>query len=277
MVIGALAHAGQGRDALHARVVVGELGIDLVGDDDQVVLDRQRAELLDLRRRDDHARRVRRVDEAQDARVRREHLLDALGGEREAVLLVGRHGDDPAVGEFHRLMVGVVARRGDDDLVAGVHQRQHRHEHRLLRARRDDDLVGGVGAAAFRRDRLGDRLAQLRHAERVGVVRGTLGQRLAPGLHDMGRRVEVRIAAPERDDVGEPRRDVEHPRADGRLLDLDAIGEAGGSGCCGHGCTHHLRSTDRGSRTWLSRSPSRFTAMTTRNRARPGKIIVQGA
>ena len=34
---------------------------------------------------------------------------------------------------------------------------------------------------------------------------------------------------------------------------------------------------DRGSSTWLSRSPTRFTAITPRNSASPGKIIVHGA
>jgi hypothetical protein len=60
------------------------------------------------------------------------------------------------------------------------------------------------------------------------VVRGALRQRLLPGLHDVRRRVEIRVAAAHPDDVREAVGDVLQAGVDAGVLERRAVRETSG-------------------------------------------------
>ena len=91
-------------------------------------------------------------------------LLQHVGGQREAKVLVRIHEDALAAGVVHHVLVGDPVRRGDHDLIPRIHQRLRQVEDYVLAAHGDDALVGlvirpevpGVGFA--------NRLLQLQRA-----------------------------------------------------------------------------------------------------------------
>ena len=97
----------------YSRISVDELAVDVVGDDEQVLLDDDLRERLDLRARVDRAGRVRRVVEHDRARARRARGGDLLGGHGEVVLGLGLEDDRPAAGEHHHVGVADPVRRRD--------------------------------------------------------------------------------------------------------------------------------------------------------------------
>ena len=95
----------------------------------------------------------------------------------------------------------------------------------VLAARGDDDLVNGIVGAAIGLDVFGNSRAQRRQPEGVAVVGLATPKRLLASLDDVRRRIEIRVAAPELYDVGQPCGNVRHLRDNMRVLEFDAIGE----------------------------------------------------
>ena len=129
----------------HAEVdlaVVGELLVDLVGDEEQVVLLGEGADGLQLLLGIDGAGGVVRRAEEDGARARGQ-LLFELGdvGEVEAVLGLGGHRHDLQAALRGVAAVVGVEGLGDDDLVAGVGDGVEGEGDGLAAAGGDDDIL----------------------------------------------------------------------------------------------------------------------------------------
>ena len=111
----------------------------------------------------------------------------------------------------HRAGVAHVGPVGadQDHLVAAAGQALQRHDHRQHGRARDGDPVGVQIDAVEAGMVAQQRLAQGHDAARPGVEGAALVERPVHGLADEGRRDEVALAEPERDDLGIV------PRADG--------------------------------------------------------------
>ena len=127
--------------------------------------------------------------------------LELLDGDLVLLVGAGEHLDGHAVGQRDRLGVRRPVRRGQQHLVAGVHDRLEGLIDGLLAAVRDHDL-GCVDLEPRIAQRLrGDRLAQHRKPDGggVAVVRRVV-QRLGCGIHDELRCREVGLARRVADD-----------------------------------------------------------------------------
>ena len=112
-----------------------------------------------------------------------------------------RHGNRRGAGELDDAFVDREARVGIDDLRPRLAQGQHGEEHGDLAARHDDD-VGGIDLdLAVFLDVADHGLAQLGDAVGGCIAVMAVAQRLDGGLDDMVRRLEVRLADAEVDDV----------------------------------------------------------------------------
>ena len=159
----ALGHAGQRRDA-GVLPLKGQLGVNLVGDHEQVVALGQAGDRLE--RLAGHRAAGGVGGEVQHERLGlgRDCLLDRLGGDGESVLGEARHGHRHAVGQRDAGRVADIARFVVNDLIAGIDDGPQRDVERLADADADEDL----------------RLRVVAHAESPGDVaadgRTQLGQ-----------------------------------------------------------------------------------------------------
>ena len=210
---------GQADDA-RVRRVVGQLGVDLVGDDDQVALAGEGGDVLQVRPAHDGAGRVVREVEHQHLGAWRD--LGFQHGAREAKAVLGARLDRHrhAVREEDRRAIGDVARLVVKHLVARVEQRPQRQVQRLADADRDEHLVVRVvfGAEVLA-DVAGQRAAQVEVAEVAGVMRRAAFEREDGGFAHVPGRVEVRLADAQADHVLHRRDDVEEV-ADARARDV---------------------------------------------------------
>jgi hypothetical protein len=171
--------------------VEGEVLVDLVGDDDEVVFDREPGDAGPLLRVEDHAGRVVRAVQQHHLGTRRDQAGQAVEVDAEVGRAQG-DGHSHAAGHLEAGDVGVVVRLEAEHLVAGVDEGQQRCGDRLGRAGRHENLarrvvLEAVEAALMVRDRI----AQLGDpgAGRVLVSAGP--QRVHGSVDDHGRAVGV--------------------------------------------------------------------------------------
>lgn len=88
----------------------------------------------------EHAAGVRGIVDDDDLCLFRDGGLELFGGYFETLLVGGGHDDGDAAEHGDHLAVAEPERRGDDDLVADVHERGEGQEHVVLGAAGDDDL-----------------------------------------------------------------------------------------------------------------------------------------
>ena len=110
-------------------------------------------------------------------------------------------------------------------LLARIHEREHGVEEDRLGAGRDDHILRPDLHAAVPREELGDRVPRVRLSRRGPVVRPSLTEGAARGLHDVGGRVEVRLADLQMEDAAARRLERK-----GALHDLH--GQEGLEGLC---------------------------------------------
>ena len=126
--------------------VVGELAVDLVGDQVEVVLFGQPGQHLQLGGRVDGARRVSGVGDPDCARAWRDELLDDGGGGQVEPLLGPRgDGHEPGKGGLGERVVVRVEGLRDQQLVSGVADGHDRKPQGLTAAVGDVDVVALVG------------------------------------------------------------------------------------------------------------------------------------
>ena len=141
-----LGHARQGGERDVARAREDEVLVDLVGDDDQVALDRHVGDEVELLAVEHLAGRVvRRVEQDQPG-GRRDRRAQLVGVEPVPARRVGaqQHRHGPRPGQRDARLVAVVHRLEHDDLVADVEHAEQGAGERLGRAGRDEHLGVGV-------------------------------------------------------------------------------------------------------------------------------------
>ena len=154
--------------------LVDDPAVDLVGQDDEIVAQRELGDPDDVLAGEQAAGRVgRRVQDEHPGPLRDERLELVQVGP-ELVLHPDRQRHDGPAGEPGHRLVDRVAGVRDDDLVARLDEREHRVVHDRLGAGRDDDVVGADRDVLPGRDVGRDRLAERREA------RGTAGSGCSP-------------------------------------------------------------------------------------------------
>ena len=219
-----LGHGGE------RETVVDDLLVDVVGHRPDVrVAEEDLGERAQLVRRIGGTRRVRRRIEDQPLGPRADGRIERLRRDLEALLggAVDEHGR--AAGDLHHVRIGHPVGARNDDLVAVVDGGQHGVEQHLLAADADDDLVGAVVEAVVAPELVAHRLLELGRAVHLGVLR-VAGANGGDGrvLHRL-RRVEVRFAGAEADDVVAGRLELGGARGHGhrrrRLDAAEALGK----------------------------------------------------
>ena len=139
---GALLHPGERGDG-RVPAAVGELGIDLVGNDKEIVLFDDGDDGFELLLRHDAARRVVGIGEDDRLGAGGEGLFERFGREDEAVLRAApdRHGR--AAAQLHDGRVRDVGGIGDQNFIADVADRAKGKIDALARPHRNDDVLGG--------------------------------------------------------------------------------------------------------------------------------------
>ena len=183
------------------RAVVHELAIDFVGKHPEVALARVTGDLTDRLVRQHPARRVVGAVEDDHLRAIGHQVPQLVEVRLEVVALAERKGHATRTREIdHRGVDGKAGVRVDR-FIARVEQGEQCVEHDWLRARRDDDLRRIDGEAAPRPQICGDRVAELDDTGGWRVVRLAPLERRDAGRDHRGRRVEVRLADLQMDDV----------------------------------------------------------------------------
>ena len=198
LLLDILAERGEAREL---EAVEDEAGVDLVGDDVDVLALHDLGQGQELVLTVSAAGRIGRVVEDEGLGRRGDRGLERLGGQEEAVLLAGRDYDGLALGQRDALGVGHPVGRGDDDLLALVDEGLDEVEEGALGPGGDDDLLGRVFDPEVLLEALGDGLAQGEDAVAIGVSCEVVADGLDPGLLDVLGRREIRLADAEVDDV----------------------------------------------------------------------------
>ena len=199
----ALLHAGHGNDGNMVFPAVGQLGINLVGDDEQVVLQDDRHQLFQVFLFHDGAGRIVGVGDEQGLGFRRDGRFQFLRLQAEIVFLLQVDGHRNAAGHAHAGLVGNEAGLGQDHLVAGLHRGTEGQVDRLAAADGNEALLSRiVGDTDLARGIIADGPAQLRQAS-VGCVKCFAGFDSFDGfLADGPGRVEIRLTHAQGDRVG---------------------------------------------------------------------------
>ena len=122
-------------------------------------------------------------------------FLDFHHVQREVVPLESGDRDGCASAEANRGVVGGEAGARDEDLVAGRTEPQHSEHDGFLGSGRHHDLVGAIVESVPRAEIVRDGLSQFRDPGGSGVVVMVRVESRFCGLHDVRRRVEVRVSA----------------------------------------------------------------------------------
>ena len=156
---------------------------------------------LQLVARIGRAGRVRRRVEDDPLGPRRDRAFEVFRLELEAVLEFRRHDDRLAPVDRDHLRIAHPIGRGDDDLVALVHRDEEGVVEDLLAAGADDRVGRLVVEAVLAPEFCRDRLAQGRNAEHRRIFCLAALDRLDRRVLDVVRRVEIRLADRQRNDV----------------------------------------------------------------------------
>ena len=143
---------------------------------------------------------------------------------------------EPRLGEYrlaapvlHDLGVGYPARRRDHNLVAGVDRAHQRIEQHLLAAGPDGYLRGAIFQTVLACELLDDCSLELGDAIDVGVACLALAHGPDGRFHDIRRRIEIRLALAQGDDVAAGRfqltRFRRHGNGRGRLDAAETVGK----------------------------------------------------
>ena len=196
----ALAHAGE-RPSAGMRAGKGEILVDLVRQQPEIVRAAQRGNRLDLRAGKDRARRIVRAVDPQHPGLRRDRAGKRVEiGMEAAFRAQGKRDHSRAAGADDTLVSGI-NRLADDDLVTRPGEALHRTVEAALGARHDRDVVGCARLPAAPRHPRRDRFPQCRIADRRRISGAAIAHGADHRLDRYGRRLLVGIADRQKDDV----------------------------------------------------------------------------
>ena len=197
----ALGHAWLGGQGIVHRAIEQEIFIDLIADDVEIGCVRDLDDRIHLAARQHAAGGVARAVDHDGFGLGRQVLAQNLFCHQE-VFIAGQadvHGDRAI--QAHDRVVADPGRFQDHDLIAGIDQRGDGEVERPFAAGGDDDLAGADLDAVFTFQLRGDSLQQFGLALRGWVV-GVAGVHgLDRGVNDVLRRLEVRVAAGQGNDI----------------------------------------------------------------------------
>ena len=199
---GPVAHArdlGDGRGVLPR---VGQLRIDLIGDDIEVILDDDFRDRLQFLPGHDRTGRIVREGQDQHLGLRRDFCPEILRHQLEAVLLLQFQDHRDAVSEDNAGLVGHIAGLRDDDLVPGIQHGAEGKVDSFGTADRDRDLgIRIVGNAETALQIPRDLRLQLKETGVAGIEGPSALQRIDTLFPDGPGRVEIRLADTQGDGV----------------------------------------------------------------------------
>lgn len=213
----ALLHAWERGNAGRLFPGVEQGVVDVIGDNQQVVLDGQLCDLCQRLARHDRAGGVVRGVDHQRLGVRRNELFDGLRLHFKIMLQIRGNADCRAVAVRNLRNVVQPLRVLDQDLVALVQQDKEQQAQCAHAAVGDDDLRVRVVVQILQIGLFGDGLTEREHTGVRRIMRDALVERFLAGLTDQLRRRHIRLTNAETDDAGHGVRAVEHG-ADGALL-----------------------------------------------------------
>ena len=190
--------------------VVGQLRVNFVGNDDQVMPQNDLPQLFQLRPAQNAAGGVVGIGQDQRLRLGGDRLFQRLGGQHEVVGFAGGHGHRAAACEDHAGGVADIAGFWHQYLFAGVEQSPQRQINALAGPYRDQNFILGViGNMETVVHIGGDLLPQFQKAPVAGVL-GLAVQNAVDGrVADVVGRDEVRLANAQRDRAGDGGRHIE--------------------------------------------------------------------
>ncbi|CDN44273.1 hypothetical protein BN871_EN_00110 [Paenibacillus sp. P22] len=231
--------ADQNRAVLHSRhggeadmlASIGQLGIDLVGDDDQIMLLHDLGDRQPVLVGHDAAGRIARIAEDQNFGAGRDRRPQRVGLKLEGMLRECFHPDGDSAGERRNRRIRNVARLRNENLVTGTDQSPQSEVDRFAAADRYENFLGRVVRDAERVVQvLADRSSELRRAGVGRILRLARFQRGDAGVADMPRSDEVRLAYAKRDHILAAVRQIEKPADSGWLDRPGARGQVVGHG-----------------------------------------------
>ena len=207
---------------------IGELGIDLVGEDHDTGVPQHLGHGLQVLALHDAAGGVVGEGQHQHLGPGGDGRAQLLGGEAEFILRLGLHIDGGAAGHGGQRPVADKGGDGNDDLIPRIDHAAQGQVDGLAAAHGDNDLMGKVVLEMEAAVQIGRNLpAQLGHAGVGGVLCKSLFQGVDARVPDVPGRDKVRLADSQRDCVLHLLQDVKEP-ADSRRFDvLDALGQNG--------------------------------------------------
>ncbi len=137
---GSLLHAGKSCDGNVLFAPIGQLSVNLVRRDDEVVFFNNRDELLQVRALHDGTRRVVREGHDQNLGLRRNGCFQFFRRQAELILFLELDGDRYAVRHNDTRFVGYVGGLRDQNLIAGVNHGTHRQINGLRAAHCDKNF-----------------------------------------------------------------------------------------------------------------------------------------
>ena len=199
---GALLGIGaEGGEAGELPSVIGQAGVDLVGDDVEVGLLAHGGQGLQLLLAVHHAGGVGGVVEHDGLGLGGDGPLQLAGGELEVLGLGGGDHHGHAAHHLDELIVADPVGRGQDHLVAGVDQGPQSQVHQVLGTAAHHHLAGLVLQAVVRLHAAAYRLAQLHRAGGGGVAGHVLLDGGNARRLDLVGGIEVGLTGAEADDV----------------------------------------------------------------------------
>ena len=182
---------------------VGQLGIDLVADHDQVVFHKHVAQALQQRAVQHRAGGVVGVGQNHGLGAGRHGSGQRFGHQRKAVLFAGGHGHGHAARKYHARRIADVTGFGDEHLIAGVHQHAQAQINALAGANRDQNFFPGIiGQVVAVLHVASDFLAQAQQSPVAGIGGFAVQEAVDGRIADVIGRDEVRLAHAQRDRAG---------------------------------------------------------------------------
>ena len=136
----AVAHPRQGRDRDILFILIGQLGINLIGKHEQVVLDNDIRNRLQILAFHDRSGRIVRKWQDEDLGLVRDSLLQLLRRQTEIVFFLQLNDLRHAACQHRAGQIGHVARLRDQHLIARIDHRPQRNVNGFAAADRHKDL-----------------------------------------------------------------------------------------------------------------------------------------
>ena len=197
----AFLHAGKRREA-GVRPFVGEIAINFIGNDDEIMFLDKFGNLRQLVFRHHRARRIVRITDQKHFRLRRDFFFQRRDRQFEIIFFIRRDEDRRAARKLHAGRIRHIRGVRNEHLIARIQKRGHRNRNRFGHADgRDDFRIRIVLDAVALGKQFRHQAAQLDepHIRRVRCL--LFFQTLDASVDDFIRRRIIRLADAQRNDA----------------------------------------------------------------------------